>query len=149
MFSIEKNYFDSIYYFRFIFFSNSQPSLLDECGLDEKVKDLLLTHIKRRLMPQAVKVRSEIEVGCYAYEGVDAVKNALRAGIACGIEEMPIKINLIAPPRYVVTTTTLDKAKGVELLDSALKKIEESIKNSGGIFTITIAVSSYFFVSFP
>nr|XP_046917799.1 eukaryotic translation initiation factor 2 subunit 1-like [Dermatophagoides farinae] len=117
----------------------NQPSLLDECCLDEKVKDLLLTHIKRRLMPQAVKVRSEIEVGCYAYEGVDAVKNALRAGIACGIEEMPIKINLIAPPRYVVTTTTLDKAKGVELLDVALKKIEESIKDSGGIFTITIA----------
>ncbi|KAI7690346.1 hypothetical protein SSS_06669 [Sarcoptes scabiei] len=89
-------------------------------------------------MPQAVKVRSDIEVGCYAYEGVDAVKNALRAGIACGTEDMPIKINLIAPPRYVVTTSTLDKEKGVELLKDSLAKIEESIKASGGIFTVTI-----------
>lgn len=119
---------------------SSNPALLDECGLDEKVKDLLLTHIKRRLMPQAVKVRSDIEVGCYAYEGVDAVKNALRAGIACGNDEMPIKINLIAPPRYVVTTTTLDKEKGISLLVDALAKIEESIKKSGGIFTVSTAV---------
>ncbi|KAF7487684.1 Eukaryotic translation initiation factor 2 subunit 1 [Sarcoptes scabiei] len=116
----------------------NDPSILDECGLDEKVRDLLIVHIKRRLMPQAVKVRSDIEVGCYAYEGVDAVKNALRAGIACGTEDMPIKINLIAPPRYVVTTSTLDKEKGVELLKDSLAKIEESIKASGGIFTVTI-----------
>jgi len=115
----------------------NNPEILDECNLDEKEKDLLLTHIKRRLMSQAVKVRSDIEVGCYAYEGVDAVKNALRAGIACGNEEMPIKINLIAPPRYVVTTTTLDKDKGIALLEEALVKIEESIKKSSGIFTIS------------
>lgn len=124
----------------------NNPSILDECGLDEKVKELLLTHIKRRLMPQAVKVRSDIEVGCYAYEGVDAVKNALRAGIACGDEEMPIKINLIAPPRYVVTTTTMDKEKGLAMLTDALAKIEESIKKSSGIFTISMApkvVSDY------
>lgn len=91
-------------------------------------------------MPQAVKVRSDIEVGCYAYEGVDAVKDALRAGIACGTEEMPIKINLIAPPRYVVTTTTLDKEGGIALLNEALKKIEESIKRYPGIFTVSMAV---------
>lgn len=122
-------------------FALSNQSILDECGLEENVKELLLTHIKRRLMPQAVKVRSDIEVGCYAYEGVDAVKNALRAGIACGTEDMPIKINLIAPPRYVVTTTTLDKEKGISLLNEALDKISESIKNSGGIFTVSTAVS--------
>ena len=119
---------------------NSNPSILDECGLEENVKELLLTHIKRRLMPQAVKVRSDIEVGCYAYEGVDAVKDALRAGIACGNDEMPIKINLIAPPRYVVTTTTLDKDKGISLLQEALVKIEESIKKYSGIFTVSTPV---------
>jgi len=122
---------------------------LDECGLEENVKELLLTHIKRRLMPQAVKVRSDIEVGCYAYEGVDAVKDALRAGIACGTEDMPIKINLIAPPRYVVTTTTLDKENGISILWKALDKIEESIKKSSGIFTVTTKVSPTFYITFP
>ena len=30
--------------------------------------------------------------------GIDAVKEALRASISIGTEEIPIKINLIAPP---------------------------------------------------
>ena len=129
----------NLFYYHFFFFF-SEPSVLDECGLDEKTKEMLLTHIKRRLMPQAVKVRADIEVGCCAYEGIDAVKNALRAGITCSTDDMPIKINLIAPPLYVVTTTTMDKEKGLEVLQEALNKIESSIKNSGGIFNIQTAV---------
>jgi len=117
----------------------NEPSVLDECGLDEKTKEVLLTHIKRRLMPQAVKVRADIEVGCCAYEGIDAVKNALRAGIARSSDDMPIKINLIAPPLYVVTTTTMDKEKGLETLTNALQDIETSIKNAGGIFNVQTA----------
>ena len=49
---------------------------------------------------------------------------------------MPIKINLIAPPGYVVTAQTMDRDKGLERLNEALKKIEDSIKAAGGIFTI-------------
>lgn len=49
---------------------------------------------------QAVKIRADIEVACYGYEGIDAVKTALKAGLACSTEELPIKINLIAPPLY-------------------------------------------------
>ena len=33
-----------------------------------------------------------MEVACYNYEGIDAVKNALRAGIAMSTEDMPIKV---------------------------------------------------------
>jgi len=119
----------------------NDPTILDECGVDEQTKETLLVHMKRRLMSQAVKVRADIDVGCCLYEGIDAVKNALRAGIACSTEDMPVKINLIAPPLYVVTTTTLDKDKGLEKLNEALLEIEKSIKASGGIFTIQHAVS--------
>ena len=44
------------------------------------------------------------------HAGIDAVKSALRAGIAVGNEDVPIKVNLIAPPLYVVTTSTPEKA---------------------------------------
>jgi len=115
----------------------NEPNVLDECGLDATTKETLLTHIKRRLTPQAVKVRADIEVGCCAYQGIEAVKKALRAGLELSTEDMPIRINLIAPPHYVVTTNTLDKEKGLETLTKALEKIGESIKDSGGIFTIT------------
>ena len=78
----------------------SDNSILAECGLDEETQDVLLTNIKRKLTSQAVKIRSDIEVACYGYEGIDAVKSALKAGLALSTEELPIKINLIAPPLY-------------------------------------------------
>lgn len=78
------------------------PSILAECGLDEHTKEVLLNNIKRKLTSQAVKIRADVEVACYGYEGIDAVKTALKTGLALSTEELPIKINLIAPPLYGV-----------------------------------------------
>lgn len=114
----------------------SDPSVLDECDLDAETKDVLLGNIKRRLTPQAVKIRADIEVACYGYEGIDAVKTALRQGIACSTEDMPIKINLIAPPLYVITTTTLEHNDGLKALHDAILKIESTIHEAGGVFKI-------------
>lgn len=77
-----------------------EPSLLDECQLDENTKNVLLTNIKRKLTSQAMKIRADIECACYGYEGIDAVKKALFAGLEASTDEIPIKINLIAPPLY-------------------------------------------------
>lgn len=115
------------------------PSILLECGLDEKTKEVLLNNIKRKLTSQAVKIRADIEVACYGYEGIDAVKAALRAGLACSTEELPIKINLIAPPLYVMTTSTPEKQDGLKALNNAINKIEETITNMGGVFAIQMA----------
>lgn len=78
----------------------SDPSILDECGLDSDTKELLISNIRQKLTSQAVKIRADIEVACYGYEGIDAVKAALKTGLLCSTEEIPIKINLIAPPIY-------------------------------------------------
>lgn len=59
-----------------------------------------MNNIKRKLTSQAVKIRADVEVACYGYEGIDAVKAALKSGLALSTEELPIKINLIAPPLY-------------------------------------------------
>lgn len=76
------------------------PSILDECGLEENTKEVLLNNIRRKLTSQAVKIRADIECACYEYEGIDAVKEALRSGLELSTDELPIKINLIAPPLY-------------------------------------------------
>ena len=89
--------------------SAKDPSLLDECKLDEKTKSVLLETLKSRFKERRVKIRAYIEVTCYTYEGIDAVKDALKAGMTCGTETAPIKINLVASPLYVVTTSTLDQ----------------------------------------
>ena len=36
--------------------------------------------------------RLDIEVSCYGYEGIDAVKHALKAGLAKSTEDEPIKV---------------------------------------------------------
>ena len=64
---------------------------------------------------------SDVEVSCYAYEGIDAVKEALRAGLQQSTEEMPLEIRLIAPPQYVITTTTLDRTEGIAKLNTTIQ----------------------------
>ena len=110
------------------------PSLLDECNLDEKIKKVLLEQINIKLTQQAVKIRADIEVSCYTYEGIDAVKDALRAGIACSTEVVPIRINLIAPPLYVMTTSTTEKAEGLKLMEEACQAVQDRISSVGGSF---------------
>lgn len=117
----------------------TNPEILNECEIDDITKEKLLENIRRRLTPQAVKIRSDIEVACYEYEGVDAVKEALKCGLNMSTEDMPIKINLIAPPLYVITTNTLERADGLTKLTEVLEHIKKVIEANGGVFTIKMA----------
>jgi len=119
--------------------SVTEPSLLAECGLDEKTQAILVENIHRKLTQNNVKIRADFECSCFTYEGIDAVKDALRAGMAVGTEEIPIKINLIAPPVYVMTCSTPEKAEGLALLTEGCRVVEEKIKTAGGNFAIQMA----------
>lgn len=116
-----------------------EPNSLLECGLDEETRDVLVNNIQRKLTSQAVKIRADIEVACYGYEGIDAVKTALKAGLALSTEKMPIKINLIAPPLYVMTTVTPEKADGLKALQEAIDTIKIKIEELGGVFQVQMA----------
>jgi len=77
----------------------------------EVVKTELQSYISKRLTPQPTKVRADVEVTCFSYEGIDAVKNALRAAEALNSEipEAPVKVKLVSPPLYVLTSQCLEK----------------------------------------
>lgn len=104
--------------------------------LDPIVMRELEANIARRLTPQPVKIRADVEVSCFGYEGIDAVKNALRAGEALSTENIPIKIKLVAPPLYVLVTHSTDKTGGIALMEQALEKIAETIQKSEGNVTV-------------
>ena len=40
---------------------------------------------------------------CFQYEGIEAIKRALREGVKLGTTEVPIKIKLVAPPLCAVS----------------------------------------------
>ena len=106
--------------------------MLDGIEIDESVRKELEANIARRLTPQPVKIRADVEVSCFGYEGIDAVKNALREGESVSTENIPIQIKLVAPPLYVLVTHSTDKNGGIALLEQALERISESIQKSDG-----------------
>ena len=117
---------------------------------DEVVKRELQDYISKRLTPQPTKVRADVEVTCFAYEGIDAVKEALRAAEAVSAppkqipasdsletpppdaSSAPVKVKLVSPPLYVLTSQCLDKAIGLQTLESAIAAIDANIIKAGG-----------------
>ncbi|RKP12493.1 eukaryotic translation initiation factor 2 alpha subunit-domain-containing protein, partial [Piptocephalis cylindrospora] len=59
--------------------------------MTDAVRDELVSNIRRRLTPQAVKIRADVEVTCFGYEGINAIQKALRAGEAISNEDVSIK----------------------------------------------------------
>lgn len=111
--------------------SESDDDIFEGLNVDEDTKKAVVTYVKRRLAPQPVKIRADIEVTCFTYEGIDAIKEALLEGESLSVSEAPVKIKLIAPPMYVMTTMTLDKEIGVATLNKAIEAIAVLIRAKG------------------
>ena len=114
-------------------------AVFGELDITEKEKEVLLLNIGKRLIPQPIKMRADVEVTCFKYEGIDAIKAALKAGETIGTEDCPIKVKLVAPPLYVVTTTSLQKQEGIALLNNALDAVKSEITKRGGKYTLKTA----------
>ena len=111
----------------------------DALDVPDEIKNELKEYIKRRLAPKPTKIRADIEVSCFTYEGIDAIREALYAGIACGGENSAIKVKLIAPPIYTMNTMTLEKDAGIALLNKAIDTIKELITKKGGKLDVKLA----------
>jgi translation initiation factor 2 subunit 1 len=96
--------------------------------------------IARRLTPKPVKVRADIEVKCFAYSGIEAIRKALQAGEGLSTEDVPIKVRLVAPPLYVMSTTSTDKVAAIEVMEKAVNAIGESIGEEKGELVIKMKV---------
>jgi translation initiation factor 2 subunit 1 len=107
--------------------------------MSDEWKSIFMSNIKRRLTSNLVKCRADIEVSCYAYEGIDAIKHSLKEGLKMSTDDQPIKINLIAPPVYCVTLSSLDRNEGVDLLREVIEKIRISIETMKGKFKVKMA----------
>ncbi|KXN87203.1 Eukaryotic translation initiation factor 2 subunit alpha [Leucoagaricus sp. SymC.cos] len=97
---------------------------------------ILTATIARRLTPQPIKLRADIELTCYTPAGIDAIKKALRAGEKQSSEAVPIKAKLVAPPLYVLSTNATDKYAAVERLERAIESIQNAIEDQGGSLVV-------------
>ncbi|KAH0578345.1 hypothetical protein H2248_003959 [Termitomyces sp. 'cryptogamus'] len=110
----------------------TEPDSVFDAPLPPATHSLLMSTIARRLTPQPIKLRADIELTCYTPAGIDAIKKALRAGESASTDAVPIKAKLVAPPLYVLSTNATDKYAAVERLESAIDCIQSSIELQGG-----------------
>mmetsp|Transcript_21530 Transcript_21530/g.40200 ORF Transcript_21530/g.40200 Transcript_21530/m.40200 type:complete len:342 (-) Transcript_21530:767-1792(-) len=106
---------------------------------DPAIQAQLMTVIRRKLTPQPIKFRADVEVICYNYEGIDAIRDALVEGEKVEEGGIPIKIKLIAPPKYVLLATATDKAAGLEAVNNAIERIRKVITERKGNLNVAVA----------
>lgn len=124
-------------YDAFIAIVTGNTTILEPYTLREDVLKALLKNINQRLTPEPFKIRAEIELTCFSTEGIDTIKEALRAGEAVGTPEQPVKITLIAPPMYVLNTVTMHKEKGITALEDAISAITKVAQAKEGTIQVT------------
>lgn len=97
------------------------------------VREALMVNIRRRMTPQPLKIRADVELTCFAYDGVLHIKDAMRAAQAASKDsECVVNMKLVAPPLYVLTTQTLDKEAGIKLLEEAIAAASACIDGHKG-----------------
>jgi len=104
--------------------------------IPQSILNTLIATIGRRLTPQPIKLRADIELTCYTPAGIDAIKKALRAGEQQSSEAVPIKAKLVAPPLYVLSTNATDKYAAVDRLERAIESIQSTIETQGGSLVV-------------
>ncbi|KAL0323455.1 UNVERIFIED_CONTAM: Eukaryotic translation initiation factor 2 subunit alpha [Sesamum angustifolium] len=94
-------------------------------AISDEVKQALVENIQRRVMPQAVKVRAEVEIKCFELDGFFTLS--------------PVKMSLVGPPLYVLNTQTLNKEQGIEVLNKAISACTEEIERHKGKVSVKTA----------
>lgn len=100
--------------------------------IPENILSSLQANIARRLTPQPVKIRSDIELTCFTYPGILAIKRALQKAAELSTTAIPLDIRLIAPPLYVLMSNATDKNAAIERMEYAIQVIKDSIESEGG-----------------
>lgn len=117
--------------------SHSNPDVWNDITFpSDAVAEELKSYIAKRLTPQPTKVRADVEVTCFGYEGIDAIKTALRTAEARNTADTQVKVRLVSPPLYVLTNTCLDKNTGIARLEEAIVDIRKSIEGAGGSLVV-------------
>eukprot|EP00756_Hemistasia_phaeocysticola_P005585 Hpha_TRINITY_DN13406_c0_g2::TRINITY_DN13406_c0_g2_i1::g.130938::m.130938/K03237/EIF2S1; translation initiation factor 2 subunit 1 len=112
---------------------NASPEkVFGPLNLHPELYTLLVKDIQERLKANPHRIRADIELTCFAYEGIDAVKDVLLQGQRMGTESCPLKITLTACPHYVLRVQSLDKEEAFAIIRKAITQMTELIKNKDG-----------------
>jgi len=109
---------------------NASPELLKELDVDKKWASTLLEVAKENIQIPQVKVDGSLELTCPGPEGVDHIKEALKAGLAS--DDVDVSLHYVGAPRYRVTVVAEDYKTAEQELKEVVETMSAKIKKSGG-----------------
>jgi translation initiation factor 2 subunit 1 len=115
-------------------FAKSNPDVWKDIEFPSPaVEEELKSYISKRLTPQPIKCRADIEVTCFTSEGIDAIRAALRTAEAHNTPDAQVKVRLVSPPLFTMQCTALDdKHAGIARLQQAIADVRAAIQAAGG-----------------
>lgn len=119
-------------YFAFNALANGDHSVLDKYDMPEEVKTALLNVIKQKMAPKPCTIYAKIEATCYGEEGVAGLKKAFEAALAIQTPQVPLRLRIIGPPVYVISTTCSVQIQGMNLVKQCVEKIAQELVAYGG-----------------
>mmetsp|Transcript_9030 Transcript_9030/g.25303 ORF Transcript_9030/g.25303 Transcript_9030/m.25303 type:complete len:294 (-) Transcript_9030:63-944(-) len=112
-------------------------TVLDSVELTDTQKNELIKVVKHRLSVRPMKIQTDVEVTCFTYEGIEAIKPALQAAVDVGNDqEDPFRVQLFKTPVYLMFVTTPDKEHGMKTLNKMIAACKETIESKGGKLSI-------------
>lgn len=111
--------------------------VFDKITITEEQKKALLFNINKKIGAKPIKLRSNFNLQCYTYEGIEAIREALlETKKQTQNDKFTLVFQLIAPPMYKCEVVTLDKNGGTEIIEEAVRIVQVEIKKRGGIFKL-------------
>lgn len=99
------------------------------------LRNAILQTAQHRLRDQPVKLRVDLEITCFAAEGVNAIRDVLRIGQKTGEDlqpAIPLTISIVAPPSYIVRAQTEHREEGLKRLCDAVAAMQAAMAERGG-----------------
>jgi len=109
---------------------NGAPELLKELDVDKKWASTLLEVAKENIQIPQVKVDGSLELTCPGPDGIDHIKEALKAGLSR--EDIEISLHYVGAPRYRVTVVAEDYKTAEQELKEVVQIMSSKIEKSGG-----------------
>ena len=129
---IENNYNKFVEYVKNALGDNNGENTLDNQLNNDRFVNILEDDIKKHFAPKNYKLRAEIELTCFDFEGVEAIKSSVAFAIDNIIhyDDNPLTITINRIPNYYIETHSYDFEHGDNLIKKFIDLIKENAKKN-------------------
>ena len=116
----------------------NEDNILEGLKINNEIKEELIKILKNKLIIRPVQIKSTFNLTCFTFNGIDDIKEALFFGQRRRTKDIFFKFYIIGSPLYECSVETLNKLKGIEVINEALLDVKNKIEEKGGNFELII-----------